>query len=721
MNKYYLLLSTALMCASPVLAQEEPAITNITSTGTQKTIKWTPIAGTKIYRILSSTTLDGPFTNASGTVSGYGWTGTSSVPMNFFMLQVTPMSSNEVLGATVLNRLAYGPTPDELKRILTGPLAIGPDAYIAEQLAPELITETVENSHTNFSIIAPKFASATDVIPAGPANYATIADFRAWHVLRAVGANRQLLEILLQFFENHFVTQHEKSVDYFDPFYDGGLNEQRIATQFEYLENAKWRSALLNPACTFYDLLKISAESPAQIIYLDTVTSKGNGGNIANENYARELLELFTFGVDNGYSQTDITALSRAWTGWTLQIVSPENAFNPFALRTTNLLASSIAVGATNINTVSNLHGVWAFNFVSTSHDTTRAKTLFNNAFVPARFGPPYTTKLYGTNTVPGKYTLGIPTTRTGTNGITDGYQVISFLADLPFTQEYISVKLCRLFVHDDFPNPTTDPESADYAFYNYAAGNLTPEAQLVRECMLAWENSSPKGQIRPVLATIFNSELFRSQNAVMQKIKTPLEYTVSAIRALRSSTNASYTNGTFTASTDGYNLVGTAGPISRMGSMILFDRAEPNGYAEDGPPWISAGTLNERIRFVQAYMMISGQPSYLAATKGDAGVNTICHPVALLTNNLPLITCKSASAVVDYFLGIIYPGEGAANLDLYRTMAINFLNDGSADNPSSVTPFSTLTVSATSSTAYDIRVRGMVGLLFSLQRFHEQ
>src|SRR5437588_9031189 len=87
----------------------------------------------------------------------------------------------------------------------------------------------------------------------------------------------------------------------------------------------------MNPQCTCYDLLKISAESAAMIIYLDTVNSKGNSGNIANENYARELQELFTFGVDNGYDQNDITRMSRVWTGWSVNIMDSTNEFNPVA------------------------------------------------------------------------------------------------------------------------------------------------------------------------------------------------------------------------------------------------------------------------------------------------------------------------------------------------------------------------------------------------------
>lgn len=714
MKTLFTLVLCAFLFQAHARGQESPppAITNMTLSGVQKKIQWTPYPAIKSYKIFSSSNVAGPFTtNNGGVIAGYNWTGTSTAPMNFYKLQITPLSSNELLTATVLNRLAYGPTPDELKRILTGPNPIGPDAYIAEQLAPELINETVADSHTNISFLESKFASPTDVIPANTLAYATISDFRAWHILRAIGAKRQLLEILLQFFENHFVTQYSKSVDYFDPFYNGGTNEQRLAAQFEYLENQKWRAALLNPTCTFYDLLKISAESPAMIIYLDTVTSKGNGGNIANENYARELMELFTFGVDNGYTQNDITAMSRCWTGWTLEIVSPTNAFNPFATRLTN------KINLAESGAVSNLAGVWAFNYKSASHDTTRSKTMFPNATIPARFGAPYTTKFYGTNTVAGRYTLGFPS-RSGTNGIQDGYDVIRYLADMPFTQEYISIKLCRLFVHDDFPNPSNDPNNPAYDFYNYAGGNLSAEAQLVRQCMLAWENSSPKGQIRPVLATIFNSELFRGNGASLQKVKTPLEYTVSAVRALRSSTNGTFQPGSYSADTDGRDLIA---PIQRMGDMLLFDRAEPNGYAEDAAPWISAGTLAERIRFVQAYLMVKGQPAYVTATKKDAGVTTICSPVSLIFSDVPEANRQDAGSIADFFLGLIYPGEGAGNLDYYRTAAIQFLDDGSADATTNAFPFSALMVSDFPGSPYDIRVRGMVAMLLSLQRFHEQ
>ena len=72
------------------------------------------------------------------------------------------------------------------------------------------------------------------------------------------------------------------------------------------------------------------------IIYLDTVNSSGHSGQIPNENYARELMELFTFGADNGYDQNDVIAMARVWTGWRSNIVDPENRYQILAPKTAN-------------------------------------------------------------------------------------------------------------------------------------------------------------------------------------------------------------------------------------------------------------------------------------------------------------------------------------------------------------------------------------------------
>ena len=157
------------------------------------------------------------------------------------------------------------------------------------------------------------------------------------------------------------------------------------------------------------------------------------------------------------------------------------------------------------------------------------------------------------------------------------------------------------------------------------------------------------------------------------------------------------------------------ATPLGRMGAMFLFDRAEPNGYPEAGSSWISAGTLAERLRFIQALLHPSNFSGVTRPT--DAGTSTV-NPVALLKLKLSGASWNDAGAVADYFLGILFPGEGAANLDVYRTAAINYLNDGSADSPASTTPFSGLN---NASANYDARVRGLVAMLMTSPRFQEQ
>jgi len=789
----------------PVFGQDEAISLNVTNGNAVLDLPRVP--GTDQYKVLTTLDLNLGFgVLNSGSITGFVWNGTVPGTQGFFRVQADPMPTNDMLSALVLNRLAYGPTPDELERAK----AIGADAWIAEQLAPETIAQSLDidqvntnrdwqrvvitgvptskdfyiylaspgdvyiddlklvrgsdpdagtnvfynsgfelaltngwtvsdnltNSYidtvelhngtgslhvidtvggstktsaiwqtvTNATLNVPYTLSywwkpGTNVISDAVLRFSgsgivsmpdTIAtklastasttdDLRAWHVLHAVRSKKQLEEVLLQFLENHFVTQVSKTRDYFDQYYDGG-DIDRVASRTEYNENQRWRAALEQPSCTFSNLLTISAQSVAQIIYLDTVNSRGDGSNIANENYARELLELYTYGVDNGYDQNDITMMSHAWTGWSVRIVDPTNEFNPFAPQSTTLRP-----GGTNVANIENLAGAWAFVFKNTRHYVAAATTIFPGKVVPDRFGPPWA----GRN-----YQLTLPI-RTGTNGIQDGYDVIKHLSNQPFTEEFISVKLCRLFVHDDFHHG-----------YDFTDPNLSEEGKLVKACMLAWENSSPRGNVREVLKTIFNSDLFRSQGAAMHKVKTPIEFTVSAIRALRSE-NA---DGTATANSDGYAI---KDPINRMGSMRLFDRAEPNGYPEEAAPWISAGTLAERLRWVQALCLA---PS--ANGHADAG-NSTSDPVALLKKKLPSAQWYDAAAVADYFLGILLPGEGKANLDLYRRAAINFLN--TADNGTS-SPFANLTgTTQTIVTTYDTRVRGMIAAIMTSQRFHEQ
>lgn len=615
-------------------------------------------------------------------------------------LSGTWSNSTDFTNSTISTTIAHSGT-SSLKMVATAAGA-GANDSIAQTITPALVSGNTYTLSYWYLPAAPNITltarlsgtnltSTPDTVNGGiyrrlNTTRAQIGDYRAWFCNHAVNARAQLLEILSQFLENHFVTQYSKSRDFLAGKGYNSTDAGVLATDWEWREMKKWREALINPNTTFYDLLKISIESPAQIVYLDTVNSKGNGNNIANENYARELLELFTFGVDNGYDQSDIVLVSRAWTGWSVELMDPENANNPFAP------ASVTFYPNTNSTSKANTVGVWAFKYNAGNHGTNRG-AIFPGRTVPARFGPPWA----GTG-----YQLAIPARLTSdTNSIQDGYDVAAHLANLPFTSEYISIKLCRLFVHDGFPNPTTKTNLAEYAFYDYTNPNRSPEAELVRQCMLAWENSTPKGNLRAVLNVIFNSDLFRSHTANAQKIKTPLEFVASSVRALKSTNTA----GIATAFTDGYSF---ASPLNRMGVMDLFDRGDPDGYPESAPGWISAGTLVERIRFVQA-LCNSGV--------GDDAGNHTCDPVALMKTKLPPGSdFNNAGLVADFFLSILYPAEGAANLALYRQAAIDYLNTD--NNGTTVSLFS---AQSNTGTTYDTRVRGMVAMLMAFQRFQEQ
>ncbi len=817
------------------------------------------------YNVFSTASLTDTFapdTN-SGRLLGPSFIVTNGGPLRFYRVSAVPMNSNDLFAATVLNRLTYGPTPDDIVRIR----AIGPQAFLNEQMAPELIADTINTdpavtntappippAHplTNWIRVTATGASATGAgfmgmylsgagsiyidnvwlnhgtnaesgtnlivngdfenpvlnppwtngstisraivtnsptvdglaasgtnclrliatgnpstlnagfhqqflttntsatnrftlsyyylpvqntnalafaarltggvsgvatglvslptLPPVPATpplappaidvaharltnaAANLDDLRAWHVFRAIHSKRQLHEVLAQFFQNHFTTQYQKTEDYFANNYNVGVYtndavRDAVALDLHWREHDRFRQALLNPDCTFHDLLKVSVESEAMIIYLDTQLSSKAA---PNQNYAREIMELSAMGADNGYIQQDIVDLARVWTGWRVAKKDPTNAASPFT--------AAISGGNTNI---ANTSGLWVLHYNSGVHDT-NTKRLFTNAPVAARFGP-----AFGGGT---SYSLILSNTQgTGTNGFNEGCRVAQHLANLPYTMEFVSVKLCRLFVHENF----------HFGTYDYTDPNPTLEAQLVKDCMTVWNTpggDGRKGNIRSVLNVIFDSALFRGHGASQQKTKTPLEFAVSAVRALRITT--ADTNGYLisTADSDGYGISGRNGnsyPLSRMGGMGLFNKTEPDGFSEFGRIWLNTANLCERMRFAQHLLMPTGS-SIKDDDYGSAGLKNTSDPVALLKLKVPSGSWTNAGAVVDFFLGLLYPGEGVANLGRDRQAAIDFLNLNEAGTAPSA--FNMLNIAG-----YDARVRSMVGFLMSMPRFQEQ
>ncbi len=134
-------------------------------------------------------------------------------------------------------------------------------------------------------------------------------DLSEGKLLRAVYSDRQLDEVLTDFWFNHFNVYLDKGADrYLVTEYERDVIRPHVLGKFE-------------------DLLKATAKSPAMLFYLDNWQSVGpnapqgrgkKGARGLNENYGRELLELHTLGVDGGYTQADVTEAARCFTGWTI-------------------------------------------------------------------------------------------------------------------------------------------------------------------------------------------------------------------------------------------------------------------------------------------------------------------------------------------------------------------------------------------------------------------
>jgi len=145
-------------------------------------------------------------------------------------------------------------------------------------------------------------------------------DLMEGKLLRAIYSDRQLDEVLADFWFNHFNIYLDKGADHY------------LVTEYE---REVIRPHVLGK---FRDLLEATAKSPAMLFYLDNWQSVGpdapqprGQGNKArrglNENYGRELLELHTLGVDGGYTQKDVTEVARCFTGWTINQPQRGGAF----------------------------------------------------------------------------------------------------------------------------------------------------------------------------------------------------------------------------------------------------------------------------------------------------------------------------------------------------------------------------------------------------------
>jgi uncharacterized protein (DUF1800 family) len=308
-----------------------------------------------------------------------------------------------------LDRLAYGPLPGQSEAVAKAGVA----AWIRSQMSPAALDDAqVEAKLRELPTLAMtvpellrEFPRPQDVAKANgiekdgletreklkelipPAKRPAVIEqqLAAAKLVRAVESRRQLQEVLVDFWFNHF--------NVFD-----GKGEDR------WMVGAYERDAIRPHVFgRFRDLLGATASHPAMLFYLDnwTSTREGFNGRGLNENYARELMELHTLGVDGGYTQQDVREVARCFTGWS--IVPPRAAANAQARRGA---ARDLPPGS--------------FVFRSAAHDAGE------------------------------KHVLGAVIHAGG--GREDGERVLDLLAAHPSTARFVAEKLCRRFVSDDPP-----------------------------------------------------------------------------------------------------------------------------------------------------------------------------------------------------------------------------------------------------------------------------
>jgi uncharacterized protein (DUF1800 family) len=401
-----------------------------------------------------------------------------------------------------LSRLTFGPRPGDVLKVR----AIGLDKWIDQQLHPDKIDDRANEQfvasygilHQDQNDLLKQYAeeqrakrevkrdkaAATDAADSMAVRKErqqqlngrrqVVTQLQSSRVARAVGSERQLQEVMTDFWENHFNIYMAKGAP--EPYY---------LTDFD--ENVIRPHALGK----FRDLLEAVAKSPAMLFYLDNARSmadstrptlagggrrEAGGGETPlrgirrgplaamraaqqmqrqqqqqqlqkkqrpglNENYGRELLELHTLGVDGGYTQQDVINVARAFTGWTIKPPAQGGGFI----------------------------------FRPQVHDAGE-KVVLGHKLAAGR-------------------------------GEEDAEDVLDMLAKSPATARFISFKLARRFVSD------------------------SPSKALVDRATQTYLRTD--GDIREVVRTIVTSPEFFSQQAFHSKVKTPFEVVVSAARAL--------------------------------------------------------------------------------------------------------------------------------------------------------------------------------------------
>ena len=388
----------------------------------------------------------------------------------------------------VLNRLAFGPRPGDFEHVS----AIGPERYVQEQLHPEsiaipadLVERVGEYRTLHMSPIAlfveyqrPLMQERKQAKAEAGGDKADINDatkdlrikqrvvmreaFEA-RLMRAIDGPRQLQEVMTAFWFNHFNIFAGKGLDL---IWTGSFEETAIRPH----TFGKFRA-----------LLGATAHHPAMMFYLDNWQNTDPGSPGAkgkfegiNENYARELMELHTLGVNGGYHQADVIALAHILTGWGLP--------KPGGGGGNRMGGAGMAGGAMG----------GAFPFMR------RRRNFIPPAIDPSGFYFDESRHDFSNKTFLGHQIEG--------GGINEGEHALDILARSPATANHLSFQLAQYFVADDPP-----PALVSRMAQRYLATD---------------------GEIRAVLETMFTSAEFWDPRYFGAKFKTPYEYVISCVRA---------------------------------------------------------------------------------------------------------------------------------------------------------------------------------------------
>ena len=300
----------------------------------------------------------------------------------------------------LLNRIAFGPTTPAVAHVKQ----LGIDRYIDEQLHPDTIPDPPELTERLAALDtlqldpAQLFAQYGPILPVMNGGVKPtpeeakarrqraqiiVRQAEAARIWRALYSPRQLQEVMVDFWYNHFNVFAGKGLD--------------------HLWVGSFEATAIRPYALghFRDLLLATARHPAMLFYLDNQlnTAPGSPGargklNGLNENYAREIMELHTLGVDGGYTQVDVESLARILTGWGFERRNLRFGDGPAA------------------------------GFEASRHDFTD-KTFLGRAVAPTGEG--------------------------------EGVEAIGMLASSPATARHIAFELAQYFVADKPPQPLVD------------------------------------------------------------------------------------------------------------------------------------------------------------------------------------------------------------------------------------------------------------------------